>query len=135
MRTLVKNLPITHFDVTSNCKLVIGAYGDQAARPAVLLLCATEDGGWESYAVASVNSPEFLTGLPQTFTIAKEYSENEGLWEQLLPLCDENGPFFEVTKTKVTLGYARCRVVQLCGTAARIYEELREALPISRSRH
>lgn len=135
MRTLLKNLPITLFDVTSNCKLVLGAYGDQAARPAVILLCADEDGIYEPYSVASVNAPDFLTGLPQTFTIAKEYSENEGLWEQLLPLCDENGPFFEVTKTKVTLGHARCRVIQLCGTAARIYNELRESLPTSRSRH
>lgn len=135
MRTLLSNLPITLFGQTTSCKLVLGAYGDSGGRPAVMLLCPTEGGGWEPYAVASVNSPDYLTGLPQTFTIAKEYSENEGLWEQLLPLCDENGPFFEVTKTKVTLGNARCRVVQLCGTAARIYEELREVLPISRSRH
>ena len=128
MKTIASNIKIRLFDKEYICALHVGLYADSFHRPAIHLTHLAE-GGWEEpFAGATVNKPEYIIGAPDHHTIAKVYSENEGLWEQLLELSDEKGKFFRLAPMKVTVGRATCPTVELLNSALYAYDELRDEL-------
>lgn len=77
-------------------------------------------------ATANVDK-NWLTGFPEGCVVAKNYSENEGLWEQLATLKDDEGQaLFLPTGKKVTLSpFVTGEVFQLSGEAFRMYKQLK----------
>ena len=128
MKTIAENVKIHLFDKDYLCSLHIGVYGDASRRPAVQLTHLADEGWEEPFATATTNKPEILYGAPDHHTIAKVYSENEGLWEQLLELSNEKGKFFRVAPMKVIIGWTTCPVIELCNSALFTYDELIDEL-------
>lgn len=124
MKTIAENVKIHLFDKDWTCSVHVGLYADSSHRPAIQLTHITEEGWEEPFATATTNKPEYLYGSPDHHTIAKVYSENEGLWEQLLELSDERGKFFRVTPMKLTVGWTTCPVIELLNSALFAYDEL-----------
>lgn len=128
MKTIAQNVKIHLFDKDWICSLHVGLYADSSHRPAIQLTHLAEEGWEEPFTTATTNKPDYIYGSPDHHTIAKVYSENEGLWEQLLELSDERGKFFRVAPMKVTVGGTTCHVVELLNSALFAYDELRDAL-------
>lgn len=124
MKTIAENVKIHLFDKDWTCSVHVGLYADSSYRPAILLTYIAEEGGEEPFATATTNKPEIIYGAPDHHTIAKVYSENEGLWEQLLELGDERGKFFRATPMKVIVGWTTCPVIELLNSALFAYDAL-----------
>lgn len=109
----------------------LGIYAKGQA-PAIILLAAGADPedpyGGDVLATASTNvEPTWLLGFPEGCVVAKNYSENEGLWEQLSTLKDDEGEsLFLPTGRKVMLSpWVTAEVFQLSGEAMRMYKQLK----------
>ncbi len=133
MKVLKRNLPITLFGQTTLCDLLLGSYAEKPHRPAIVLMTARpedfpEDEAFfsEPYGKASANAPEeFIQHLSPEHFPAKNWSENAGLWEQLLELSDEDElPLFHPTQHSITLGFCQAPIVMLGATALDLYLDL-----------
>ena len=109
MKVLKSNVPITLGGITYPCDIILGLYAS-TKQPAIILVdtAANRESFGETVTVASVAvDPSYLTGMPNTYFAGKNWSENEGLWEQLEPLCygDTPAPLFLRTSKRLTLGF------------------------------
>ena len=109
MKVLKSNVPITLGKYTYHCDIILGLYA-QTGQPAIILVDTAEKACsmGETVAIASTSvDPAFLTGMPNSYFAGKNWSENEGLWEQLEPLCfgDTPAPLFLKTSKRLTLGH------------------------------
>ena len=109
MKVLKSNVPITRGDHTYHCDIILSVY-PLTNQPAIILVdtAANPEAFGETVTVASVSvDPAFLTGMPNTYFAGKNWSENEGLWEQLELLCygDTPAPLFLRTSKRLTLGF------------------------------
>jgi hypothetical protein len=136
MKTLARNIPLTMYGRSYLCDIILGLY-TLTKRPAIMLVASRPDslGGelaWDGtpIATASTNAPEeYIQHLTPPHFTAKTYSENEGLWEQLLPLLDEDGfPLFVQTRYKITLGFATAPIMLLGPNASMSLFDLRDEL-------
>lgn len=108
MKVIKKDVEITLRGHTYLCDIVLGVYVN-GKRPAITLVEAASNQSalGEVIAIASTNAPpEYLYNMPQHYFAGKNYSENEGLWPQLEPLCFEDtpAPLFLRTSKRLTLG-------------------------------
>lgn len=110
------DVSITLHGHTYLCDLVLGQYASNF-RPAILLVDASSipDSLGEMVATASINAPaEYLYNIPNHHFPVKVWSENAGLWEQLLSLTDDKDrPLFHSTNKALTLNFVRAPVVEL----------------------
>lgn len=139
MKTLAKKVPIQLFGTAYTCDVLLGMY-ENGLRPSIILVTSPEEGNdnatmSEPFAIASTNPPpEYIQHLPANCFAGKTYSENQGIWEQLLTLTDENEslPLFAATKWKITLGFVTAPIYQLGPHATELYEQLRAELLAAR---
>jgi hypothetical protein len=139
-KLLARNVPLTLAGRQYTCDILLGMYVS-TLRPSILLADSRPESlagdiAWlgEPIAIASSNAPvEYLQHLPQTCFAAKTWTENEGLWEQLLELADEHAtlPLFIKTKWAVTLGFAKAPIIQLGHHAEELFHELRNEAMVS----
>jgi hypothetical protein len=137
MKTLAEKIVLNLAGQTYVCDILLAAY-HMGKRPSILL-CESRpsdlpaERAWfgEPIAVASTNAPPgYLQHLPLHFFTAKNYSENEGLWEQLELLRDEHDDLlFPPTPHMVTLGFTRCRIYSLSPWAISLFEDVLTHLP------
>lgn len=133
MKELASNIPITLFGRQYDCTILLAMYAE-GGRPAISLFSKSPEGFLEPFRLATLNAPDFLYGMPPTYTIAKTYSENEGLWEQLFSLKDSLGkPLFVKTGVKVTCGFAVCPVIELGPHSTTVWNEYLSQIDLSTS--
>lgn len=132
MKVLAKGIPLTLAGRKYVVDILIGMYAT-SHRPSIILVASRPDTlagdlAWEGepIAIASTNAPaEYIQHLSPAHFTMKNYSENEGLWEQLLPLVDEDGfPLFHETRYAITLGFATCRIGFLGVLASELFQDL-----------
>lgn len=138
MKVLAQNVEIKLYTDTYLCDILLGLYSN-TKRPAILLVEAcpsTLPGGpiWggnstaivSPTAIASTNAPaEYLQHLSSSHFTMKNHAENAGLWEQLLPLTDEDGfPLFHATQHVITLDFVTCRIGCLGVLASELFSDL-----------
>ena len=128
MKVIKKDVEITLHNHTYKCDIILGLYV-YGKRPAIILVDASSlsNSLGEVVCYASTNAPpEYLTGMPQTYFAAKDYGENEGLWDQLETLTweDTNTPLFLCTSKRLTLGLVRVKVYDLGPDAADVFQTL-----------
>lgn len=137
MKTLAEKIVLTLSGQTYVCDIILAAY-HTTKRPSILLsesrpseLPAERSWLGEPIAVASTNAPaEYLQHLPRHYFCAKNWTENEGLWEQLELVLDKNDDqLFLPTRHQITLGFARSRIYSLSPWAISLFEDLLESLP------
>ncbi len=145
MKTLARNIPITLHSQPYVVDILLGMYAT-SKRPAVILPSSRPsdrpgERAWEGspVAIASTCAPEeYIQHLTAPHFPAKNWAENEGLWEQLLPLLDAEGSqLFLPTRHAITLGYCRSQIILLGSSAQDLFAELLdESLsPSKESRH
>lgn len=131
MKTLKKNVKLDIAGLYCTADILLAVY-HEGKRPAILLVDSRPDDypgehAWlgEPIACASTNAPaEYLQHLPTTYFASKNWSENEGLWEQLEPLEDPTGErLFSPTTTRITLGFVKSQIYNLSPWAISLYEE------------
>jgi hypothetical protein len=136
MKTLARNIPLTLSSRSYVCDILLGIY-TSSQRPAILLVESRPSSlpgerAWagEPVATASTNAPEeYIQHLTPPHFTAKDYSENEGLWAQLLPLRDEDGfPLFVQTRYAITLGFVKAPIMLLGPNAALEFSDLRDEI-------
>lgn len=132
MKTIARSIPLTLFGRQYEADLLLGLYAT-TKRPAIILVDsrpATLAGerAWEGapIAIASSNAPEeYIQHLSHLHFPAKDWSENEGLWEQLTLLTDDDGfPLFARTRHAITLGFCKAIIFKLGPHAATLYHTL-----------
>ena len=132
MRKLASNLLLTLGSRSYRADLCLTLYENK--QPAIVLLSSRPEDFDENRAYFSevlttatvAVPPAYLTGLGPNLIVAKDYTENEGLWAQLLPLTDPNDlPLFLPLSPPrhLTLGFATCQVLRLGVLPAAIYNE------------
>ena len=129
MKTLAKNIPIILHNREYICDILLGIYVS-SSRASIILVDTTENGLSEVVSIASTNAPdEYYTGMsPFAFT-CKVWSENLGLWDQLISLIDSSDdPLFLPTGKSFTLGFTKAPVLQLGHSAQLLFLELQEEL-------
>ncbi|HNA84901.1 MAG TPA: hypothetical protein PLB04_05010 [Nitrospira sp.] len=129
MSTVLWEIPITLNKRRYLCDLRVAVYATNRA-PAILLLDASTSASPEGevIAVASTNvDASWLTGMPEGCVVAKDYSENTGLWKQLAELSGTDGaPLFTNTGKKVMLSpFVTASIYRLEGEALLAYNQLR----------
>ena len=119
MKVLAQNVEIKLYTDTYLCDILLGLYSN-TKRPAILLV----EGN--STAIASANAPaEYLQHLSSSHFTMQNHAENAGLWEQLLPLTDEDGfPLFHATPHVITLDFVTCRIGCLGVLASELFSDL-----------
>lgn len=127
MKTLIRKHPFNLAGRIYSCDLLLGIY-PKGKRPA-LILVESEDSTFmgEPITIASINiDPNWLISCSKYATVIKDYSENEGLFPQLLALRDESeAPIFVNLEMRVTLSpFATAPVLDLSPYARRLYDEL-----------
>jgi hypothetical protein len=137
MKVIASNIPIHLHGQNYTCDLVLGIYAS-TRRPALTLVSALVQDFGEAIAVVTTNAPdEYLTSLPLPIFCVKTWSENEGLWEQLVSLETDldNLPLFSRavnirtgTPLSITLGFARSPLYDLRHTALRAFYTLSKEL-------
>lgn len=136
MKTLARDIPLTIAGQKYVCDILLGTYAEPK-RPAIILVEARPGSfpaeklwNGEPVAIASVNvDSEFLEHLSQIHFPMKNYSENAGLWEQLLLLTDSDGfPLFLATHHSIISGYVHIQIGLLGPSAAPMFEELIEEI-------
>lgn len=123
VKVIAKNVPISLSGRKYLCDIILGIY-QTSDRPAIMLV-ESRDGS--PLATASANAPEgYLQHLSTLHFPAKDYSENSGLWDQLVPLSDEWGqPLFHLTRHVITLGHVHnVQIYRLGATPAVLFTEL-----------
>lgn len=134
MKVLARNIPITLSGRKYVCDVILGLYAT-TGRPAVMLAESRPESMapqaiWDGspIAVASTNAPEeYIAHLTKPHFPAKDWTENEGLWEQLLPLTDEDGfPLFVRTRWAITLGFCKALILLLGPNACIEFAELQD---------
>ena len=132
MKVLARNIPITLSGRKYICDILLGLYAS-TSRPAIMLAESRPESMspqaiWDGspIAVASTNAPEeYITHLSKPHFTAKDWSENEGLWEQLMDLLDEDGfPLFVRTRCAITLGFCKACIFLLGPNACEAFKEL-----------
>lgn len=120
-KTVLKGVDISLLGIDYHCDLAVGLY-PETMRPAILLLTSPvfiEEHDPIQYseiiAKASVCVPEeYIQHLPEYCFAAKVWSENEGLWEQLLSLRDENNMWlFEDLGQACMMGFVKAPFYEL----------------------
>ena len=144
MKPLARNIPITLYSQPYEVDILLGMYAT-SKRPAIILADSRPstlpgEKAWEGFpvAIASTCAPEeYIQHLTAPHFPAKNWSENEGLWEQLLPLLDEDGnPLFLPTRHALTLGFYRSPIILLGEFARDLFSELiDETLSPSKESH
>lgn len=122
MKTLKSSVPITLHNLTYTCDILLSMY--VCNRSPAIILRGSEGSAYEgeSITTASVNLKD---SLPPSMFAAKTWSENEGLWSQLLPLKDEKGlPLFIPTSHSVPCGFTTAHLVYLGPTAVEAFTTL-----------
>lgn len=122
MKTLLSSISITLHKHRYTCDLVLAQYFN-TRRPAILLIDSISS---EPITTATTNvAEEWLAHLPPHLTVCKMYSENEGLWEQLLPLRDSSEHLiFHPTPHKVLLSeWVTAPVVALGDLAQNLFQD------------
>lgn len=132
MKVIKKDVQVHLHGLTFTCDIVLGVYVN-GKRPAITLVEAASipNGFGEVVAVASTNAPpEYLTGMPQHYFAGKDYAENEGLWDQLESLTEDDGasPLFMRTSKRLTLGHVRVSIYALGPAIQGLFEELLEEI-------
>jgi hypothetical protein len=132
MKVLAKGIPLILSSRKYLADILIGMYAS-SHRPSIILVASRPDTlagelAWEGepIAIASANAPaEYIQHLSIAHFTMKNYSENEGLWEQLLPLVDEDGfHLFHTTRHAITLGFTTCRIGLLGVLATELFQDL-----------
>lgn len=132
MKVIARKIPLTLAGTTHTCNILVGLYA-VGSRPAVILVATRPDDypgslAWEGAPLAiasSVCPPEYIQHLSPAHFPAKTWTENEGLWDQLLLLTDEdNFPLFLQTRHKVTLGFSTAPIMLLGPNAAEAFDQL-----------
>lgn len=129
MKTLIKNIIITLHNHEYECDILLGMYAS-SSRPSIILVDAKDSGLSEVISIATTNAPEeYYTGMsPFAFT-CKTWTENLGLWDQLISLTAHDGtPLFLPTGQAFTLGFTRAQVLQLGPFAKLLFLDLKEEL-------
>jgi hypothetical protein len=146
MKVLARNIPLTLNGVSYLADIILGIYRT-TGRPAILLADSRPDSLspqaiWDGspIGVASSNAPEeYIQHLTKPHFPAKCWSENKGLWEQLLPLNDEDGfPLFVQTRHAITLGFATAPIMLLGPNACIEFSILQDEMehdPRKEARH
>lgn len=136
MKVLARNIPLTLNGVAYLADIILGIY-QTTGRPAILLADSRPEGVppqaiWDGspIATASSNAPEeYIQHLTKAHFPAKCWSENKGLWEQLLTLLDEDGfPLFVKTRHAITLGFATAPIMLLGPNACIEFTSLQDEL-------
>lgn len=127
MKTLLTKHPFKLAGRTYICDLLLGLY-PRGKRPAIILVESADSTFiGEPIAIASVNvEPNWLISCSKYATAIKDYSENAGLFQQLLDLRDEDDvPLFINLCMRVTLSpFCAVPVIDLAPRARRLYNEL-----------
>ena len=133
MSILVPEVTITLHGHTYIADVTLGLYHENH-QPAILLLTSADDpdmyaGELLTKATTNVDRA-YLTGMPENCIVAKTWSENEGLWGQLLPLKGpDNLPLFRPLGKAVMLSpYVHGEVIQLVNHAVYALKTLRGEL-------
>lgn len=110
MLTIKRDVPLILASRPYLCDIILTAYANGA--PAILIV------GAESSPLAGEHLTKATTNqespLPPSMFAAKTWSENEGLWSQLLPLKGEDGlPLFIPTPHSVPCGFTTAHLVYL----------------------
>lgn len=130
MKKLASNISVTLANHTYVCDLHLGLYAS-STRPALFL---TDSLSGEPIGTATCNPPPgFLIGFPFPTFCWKNWSETEGLQEQLEGLrAEDDSPLFEPllrkdkTRMAITLGYTKAELSILTGEAETAFNRLRE---------
>lgn len=121
MKVLARNIPLTLSSRPYICDIILSLY-QSTQRPAIMLVesrpsTMSPQAIWDGapIAVASINAPEeYIQHLSKAHFPAKDWTENEGLWEQLLLLTDEDGfPLFVRTHYAITLDFCKALIMLL----------------------
>lgn len=136
MKTLLRNIPLELAGRKYVCDIILGLY-QSTKRPAIMLAesrpsSMSPQAIWDGSptAVASTNAPEeYIAHLTKAHFPAKTWTENEGLWEQLLLLRDEDGfPLFVQTRYAITLGFCKAPIILLGPNACVDLVELQDEI-------
>lgn len=120
-KTVIKGIDITLCGQPYHCDLAVGLYLE-TLRPAILLVTSPvfiEEHDPIQYSElltkASTCVPEeYIQHLPEYCFAAKTWSENEGLWPQLLRLRDENNMvLFEELGQACMMGFVKAPFYEL----------------------
>ncbi len=95
----------SHFGCVLKGKIEYATYHNNRNTCVQLLSWSDKYQDWDTYAKLSVNTEEILPG---EYFVAKTYSENEGLIEQLI----EKGIFKDTGKS-IDLGNVVCPILQI----------------------
>ena len=130
VKTLAKNVPLDLGPRKYVVDILLGIY-TSSKRPAIILVDSPSSPSAilvdsSPVAVATAPAPaEYLQHLSPYFFSAKTWSENEGLWEVLSLLVDEDeNPLFIPTRHKVTLGFAISPIYALGALGVSLYNDL-----------
>lgn len=142
MKVLARNIPITLSGRKYVCDVILGIYRT-TGRPSIMLAESRPESMspqaiWDGapIAVASSNAPEeYIAHLTKPHFPAKDWAENEGLWQQLLNILDEDGfPLFVGTRWAITLGLCKAVIMLLGPNACSAFEDVQSEMKKETSR-
>lgn len=120
MKIIARSVPVKLGGRTWVCDIILGAYMN-SLRPAITLV-ESQDSTFmgEPVAVISTNvRPEYYTGMSFLAFSVKNWTENEGIEEQMLTWKDEQGEqLFRDTGKAFTVGYASAPVYEIASSSA-----------------
>jgi hypothetical protein len=126
---LAEGVKLEMFGKKYDAVLWLSAYCGAPHRPAITVnACREGTGVYKPFATLTVNVPGSLPEDDVYLTVVKNYSENEGLLEQLIGAVGEDGkPLFELTEDFVRTGFVTCPVIRMINRAAASYDKFMEA--------